>query len=415
MKVFIGVPTPEYQHMIFTSSLVGLITYSTQQGIDVVYKPQVGNRTDRNRNLILKDALTTDWDYMLWLDADMNYPSDIIEKYLKAIEETKADIMGCLYFKRKPPFAPIGYIGKGTQKGKYQGINPHDIGNSVQEVYALGYGGMMVSRRVYEALGDDKWTKYGENFHKPDFIDHGYQTHDILFCETARDHGFKTYMHGGVRPTHLSTIEVGYEDWIKEMGKPEPVKSVTVIMPSIHPELANKTAKILSSRAGYPHKMLVMEDTDKIGYVGLCNIAIKDYPSDYYVYLTDDIFPSRNWLASAMQLIEEKKCGLLGFNDGKWEGAIATCGLIEHNWMLKNYKGNMFFPEYFGHYNDTELTVFAMNDKTYCYNPNISLIEVDYEKDQKKVHPKDKELFYQRKKTMFDGRISDEKLVNLFS
>lgn len=414
MKVFIGVPTPEYHHMIFSSSLVGLITHTTNLGIDVVYKPQQGVRTDRNRNIILKEALTTDWDYMLWLDADMNYPHDMIVKYLEAIDNTKADIMGCLYFKRKSPFDPVGYSQKGVQKGKYQVVDPHELGTEVKEVHALGYGGMMVSRAVYETLGEDKWTRYGTNFHKPDFTDTEYQTHDITFCEKAKDHGFKIYMHGGVRPTHLATIEIGYTDWEREQ-KVNTHKTVTVIMPTIHTELAKKAAKILTSRAGYPHKMLVMKDTDKLGYVSLCNIAIKDYPANYYVYLTDDVFPSRSWLQDAIYTIEEKQCGLLGFNDGKWQGAIATCGLVKHEWMIKNYDGNLFCPDYFGHYNDTELTILAMNDKLYCYNPNISLIEVDYEKDIKKVHPQDRDLFTSRKETKFNGRVTDDKLVNLFS
>lgn len=401
--------------MIFSSSLVALITHSTSHGIDVIYKPQQGVRTDRNRNLILKEALTVPWDYMLWLDADMNYPPDMLVKYRDGVKAQNIDILGCMYFKRRYPYDPVGYKSQAQEKGKYIRINPLEITDVVHEVHALGYGGMMVSRKVYDTLGEDKWTRYGYNFHKPEFVDHEYQTHDIIFCEKARDHGFKIYLHGGVRPTHLATVEVGYDDWLRNLQAPKPTKSVTVIIPTIHTELAKKTAKILTSRAGYPHKMLVMEDTDKIGYVGLCNIAIKDYPADYYVYLTDDIFPSRFWLKDAMNLIEEKQCGLLGFNDGKWQGAIATCGLVKHEWMVKNYEGNMFFPEYFGHYNDTELTLFAMNDKTYCYNPNISLIEVDYDKDTKKVHLQDKELFAKRKTTKFEGRVTDDKLLTLFS
>jgi hypothetical protein len=157
-----------------------------------------------------------------------------------------------------------------------------------------------------------------------------------------------------------------------------------------------------------------VQDTHlKEGFVGICNAVVRNHPADYYVYLTDDIFPSRNWLLDSIEAIGDNK--LLGYNDTKWKGAIATCGMVEANWMRSNYNGNMFYPKYFGHYNDTELTILAMNDKVYAYDPNISLAEVDYEKETKKVHKKDRELFSERKATMFDGRVTDKLLVENFA
>jgi hypothetical protein len=54
------------------------------------------------------------------------------------------------------------------------------------------------------------------------------------------------------------------------------------------------------------------------------------------------------------------------------------------------------------------LTILALSDKNYVYDPNISLIEVDYEKEQKKVHKADRALFAERKQTLFDGRATKE-------
>ena len=185
-------------------------------------------------------------------------------------------------------------------------------------------------------------------------------------------------------------------------------------MPTIHPEIAEKTTKILKTRANYTHEIVVVEDVDKTGFVAVCNQVIKDIPADYYVYLTDDIFPSRNWLKDAMENLQSKGAKLFGFNDGKWKGSIATCGLVEAEWMKKNYDGNMFFSGYFGHYNDTELTMLAMNENVYSYDPNVSLIEVDYEKEGKKVHQKDRELFTARKNTGMDGKIKNIELLEMF-
>jgi len=190
---------------------------------------------------------------------------------------------------------------------------------------------------------------------------------------------------------------------------------VVVIMPTIHPEIAKKTAKILKTRAGYSHQIVVVEDVNKTGFVAVCNQVVKDIPADFYVYLTDDIFPSRNWLKEAMEKLEEKQANLFGFNDGKYKGYLATCGLVRAEWMKKNYGGDMFFPGYFGHFNDTELTMVAMNENCYALDPNVSLIEVDYDKETKKLNKDDKELYNKRRTLKMDGLVTNEEVLKMFN
>ena len=417
MVIYIGVPTSAFTHYLFASSLLGLVTYtkSIYPDCEIIYDPQEGVRTDRNRNIILERAYQHNFDYMLWLDSDMNFPSNMIVKYLEARKAVKWDIIGCLYFKGVAPYDPVGFLEKGT-KGRYRPLEPGSITDMhVIEVEALGYGGMMVSRTVFDKMGDNKWTRYGSNFHLPERHDTEYQTHDIWWCEQAKQAGFKIHLHGGIHPTHIKMKEVGVEDWKREHEKESQNPSVHVIMPTIHQEQALKTLEILKTRAGCEFTNTVYPDDNRQGFVSLCNQEVKATKADYYVYLTDDIFPSRNWLKDALALMKEKKAGLVGFNDGKWQGLLATCGLVDATWMKKNYNGNLFFPGYFGHYNDTELTMIAMQDNKYAYDPNICLTEIDYEKETKKVHVPDRELYAMRKESNFDGLVTDDKLKQLFS
>lgn len=415
MKITIGIPSPEQISPKFAlESLPALISHAKQNipNVDISILYQTGVRTDKNRNIIISKVLEAgDIDYILWLDADMYYPVDIISKYLAH----EFDIIGCLYFKRSAPFNPVGYI-KGTNPLKpFKQVDPLSLPkDTVVQVDGLGFGGVMVKTSVYKAMGDDKWMNYGVNYHLP-YETEGQLTHDLEWCRNAQKYGFNIYMHTGVKPTHLAEYQISQADWQREHKEESKTPSVNIILPTIHPEIAIKTAKILSSRANFPHKMFVVEDKDRSGFVATCNMVVRENPADYYVFLTDDIFPSRNWLKEAMRVAIEKKAGLVGFNDGKWNGVLATCGLVEHNWMIKNYNGNMFYPEYFGHFNDTEITMLAINDKTYAYNPNISLIEVDYEKETKGVHVKDREIFNRRKLTKFDGRITDERILNNYA
>lgn len=266
-------------------------------------------------------------------------------------------------------------------------------------------------------MGEDKWTHYSPNFHLPYETDEPKITHDLVFCMDAQKHGAQILLHTGVRPGHLTETVITETEWLAAKVEPK-APNITVIMPTIHTDMARKTKDILSARAGMEAFYAVMEDPSRWGYVHACNNYIKlceDSPADYYCYVTDDIFPSRNWLKDAYELLIKKDGKMVGFNDGKWKGSLATCGLVEAEWMRNNYEGNLFYPEYFGHYNDTELTLLAMQDNVYCYDANISLTEIDYEKDQKKAHEGDRKLYNERKAQGFNGRVTDQKLLDMFS
>ena len=422
MNIAIAAPLPNTIPQDFPRTLTGIISYTKTHLKDLDqlhYFDKSGVRTDRNRNIILEQALARDVDYILWLDVDMIYPYDIICKYL----ENDFDVMGCLYFKRAEPFSPIGYI-KGDNPAKpYKPLDPRLIPeNTVIEVDALGFGGMMVNMNVYRTMGEDKWMKYSDNFHLPYETDEPKFTHDILFCKTAQEHGAKIMLHTGVKPAHMGEIAIVEKHWLQERGQEDlatsvpPSPRIAVIMPTVNPKLAKKTANILHTRSGMPCSIRAINDHDRRGYVWSCNEFVKNNPDyDYYVTATDDIFPSRNWLKDAYDFMQEKGAKMVGFNDGKWEGRLACCALIEREWMKNNYGGDIYFPGYFGHYNDTELTLIAMQEGVYAFDPNIIFMEIDYEKESKGVNKEDKALFNRRLEHGFEGQVTRPDLLQMFS
>jgi len=412
MKIAIAVPLPVTIPQDFMRNLVGIITQTQRDFPDdeIHYFDKAGVRTDRNRNIILEILLEKNFDYVLWLDADMLYPHDIIKTYL----QKDFDVMGCLYHKRGDGFAPVAYVKGLNPKKPYRPIDPRLVPkDTVIEVDGLGFGGMMVNMKVYRAMGSDKWMKYSDNFHLPYETDEPKLTHDLMFCQKVQEYGFKIMLHTGVRPGHLSEMPITQEDWERVRVEVEQPR-IAVIMPTVNREMAKKTKKILESRAGMDCEIALVYDSEKKGYVWNCNKYVQVYLYDYYVYLTDDIFPSRNWLLDAYNLLIKKDAKMVGFNDGKWKGQLASCALVEAMWMRRNYEGNLFYPQYFGHYNDTELTLIAMQDKVYAYDPNISLIEIDHDKDTKSVNTKDRKLFNKRKETNFNGLVADTNLLNMF-
>lgn len=191
--------------------------------------------------------------------------------------------------------------------------------------------------------------------------------------------------------------------------------NVLILMPFINPPQAKRTAETLARRAGVDGIIVSIFDLKREGFVSLVNQAFRSTRSPFVGYLAEDAFAGRDWLKIAIHECNAQKAGLLGFNDGKWQGELAAFGLVKRTWAEKNYAGDLFYPGYQQHYADTELTLLAKSDKAYAYNPHSVVVEVDWDKDQKPTNAKDKTLFQTRVKSGFDKRVEDPKLLGMFS
>lgn len=217
INLLIAIPSPDVIVPEFAlDNLPALIAYTKKLDFvdNVFISYQKGVRTDKNRNTILKRAMEMGHvDYILWLDVDMLYPQDIVEKYF---EYGNPDIIGCLYFKRGDTFEPIVYVKHPEKEFTYMNIDPRKFGsNQVLAVDGLGFGGMMVSMDLYEKMGGDRWCVYGEQFHIPE--KGGNQlTHDINFCRIAKDkYEAVVACHMGVRPGHIGERIITMDSWLE--------------------------------------------------------------------------------------------------------------------------------------------------------------------------------------------------------
>lgn len=208
----IGIPAQDTVPTLFLLNLIQVISYTRKNvKCELSVSAKSGVRTDRNRNVILKQAIERGFDYVLWFDTDMIYPVDIIKQYLRV---KKFDVIGCLYFKRPPPHDPVVFIKNKTSKTKpYNAIDPSSLEpENVYPVDALGYGGMMVKMEVYKKLGQKRWTHYGYNYHLP-YEAEDRLTHDLVFCQDCKEAGYNILVHGSVRPGHIATKVITEDDY----------------------------------------------------------------------------------------------------------------------------------------------------------------------------------------------------------
>jgi GT2 family glycosyltransferase len=185
---------------------------------------------------------------------------------------------------------------------------------------------------------------------------------------------------------------------------------IVVIMPCIDSKTGIKTAEILYQRAGMPCTILVVLDTLRQGFIKTLNQTAVRVTAKYIVYLAQDAWPGRGWLKCAYESLERSGKGLLAFNDGKWQGKIASFGMVRLSWVKTIYNGNVFFPGYRLHGADNELTEIARFQGVYQYNPECTLMEYDPDKDSGGSNPKDKALFEARLQQDFDGMTSMKRI-----
>lgn len=192
---------------------------------------------------------------------------------------------------------------------------------------------------------------------------------------------------------------------------------IYIVMPATDMAAACRAAKLMVERAAYDNAMLLIaEDTLSEGFVVIANRCFKATTSQYFGYVAQDAFAGRKWLQKAHHTIHSHNKGLLGFNDGKWSGRLASFGLGRRQWLQANYpESNLFCPEYQCHYGDTELTALAMGNQQYSYDPNAVLIEVDWDKDRQAVNTQDKATFAQRKQNWLPSRIRHPEILEMFN
>jgi hypothetical protein len=187
-----------------------------------------------------------------------------------------------------------------------------------------------------------------------------------------------------------------------------------IVMPFVDAVEANRSAQLMARRAGADGQLLCIHDVHRIGFIAVANIAFRRSIAPQFGYVAQDAFAGRRWLALALEALAEKDGGLLGFNDGKWGGVLAAFGLASRPWALANYGGDLFWPEYKSHYADVELTLIAMQQRKFRFEPLSVLVEADWEKDIRQVDAADRLTYYRRGQSAFDGKVTNAGLRRMF-
>ncbi len=205
--------------------LIGVITYSglipamTTMSLFHLRRPcPVGllmatrYRTDHARNLVVKEVIDGDWNYLLFVDDDNPIPSDTLEKLL----EDDKDIVAVPILSRRADNKGhwlCAFYGQAFNDVRfYFPIEKFRDEGYLHRVDAVGMGCTLIKRKVLEEL----FKKYKDyifeftvmNLDKPieledRIIGARRMSEDLEFSERATDAGFEIWIDDRIRPIHL--------------------------------------------------------------------------------------------------------------------------------------------------------------------------------------------------------------------
>ena len=195
MKTLIAVPCMDQVAAGFAGSLALL----RKPGITALYM-LCGSLIYDSRNKLVKHALEKEMDYVFWLDSDMTFEPDVLERMIKHMEDGK-DIVTGLYFRRALPFTPV--IFKTFEKRPEGGFTWTDYKDYPKdepfEVAACGGGCLMVRTSVFM----DMMLNYRTWF---DPLEGAGE--DMAFCLRARELGYKIWCDPSIKLGHVGNLVV---------------------------------------------------------------------------------------------------------------------------------------------------------------------------------------------------------------
>ena len=194
-KVLVAVPTFDSIEPDTFKSIYGL---EIPLGISVKFDFVRGYDVSRARNLIAKETLQYQFDYVLMVDSDIILPSWALARLLEAGKDV---ILGW-YPRRKSTDGKTELFSLGKKDFlDDNNINISEInGTEPVEIKGGGLGCGFIKASLFPALGKNTWFKYVE------YDDGAVLSEDNYFCSTATKAGFKVWFHPQVRCGHISKV-----------------------------------------------------------------------------------------------------------------------------------------------------------------------------------------------------------------
>ena len=189
MKILIAVPCMDQCPTPFVQSLALLRRVG-----DCTLAMKPGSLIYTARNDLATRAIQMEADYVFWLDSDMVFQPDTLERMMDTMQKNDLDFLTGLYFRRVPPYSPVLFDQLDIDGVVCKFSEFQTIPDSLFEVGGCGFGCVLMKTDVFF----DVQIKHGNMF--APIANNG---EDVAFCWRARDCGHKIYCDPSVICGHV--------------------------------------------------------------------------------------------------------------------------------------------------------------------------------------------------------------------
>lgn len=189
-KVLIGVPTEEYSRRADFYDYFNLLHKPSGSVILFCHERSPA----KARNILIEQAEEHDCTHVLFIDDDMAFPADSLEKLL---EDSDKDIVSGLYFARTYPHQPLAF-DIADEDGACLHMYMEEDTPRLVPIVAAGFGFLLVNLKSLRKM-KKPYVRLGE-------LDPQEWCDDIGFFNRARKAGLKAYCNTEVRIGHIGTM-----------------------------------------------------------------------------------------------------------------------------------------------------------------------------------------------------------------
>ena len=196
-KILIAIPCMDMVAMRFAQSLTTLKKVDT-----CIVSFLAGSLIYDARNKLAGYAIDIEADYVLWLDSDMVFQPDTLERMLKVLDEhPEVDILSGLYFRRGHPFTPVAFDKlEMNEKNECEFEDMQTVPEGLSEIAGCGFGCVLMRTEcLFDIAG-----KYGGVWFTP----MGNVGEDCSFCIRAREEGYKIFIDPSIELGHMAYAPV---------------------------------------------------------------------------------------------------------------------------------------------------------------------------------------------------------------
>ena len=211
MRTLIAIPCMSMLHTEFCRCMLDL---KKDPDLRVCFK--TSSLIYDSRNLLALTAMEQGFDRVMWLDSDMTFPPDIIERLGQVMDEGNYDLVTGVYVKRKEPVIPVLYKEIEPPSNERRTIEKCVIDyldypeDSVFPIAGCGFGCVMTSvdllRRIFDRCG-------------PAFSPLPWCGEDISFCYRAKSIGAKMACDSSVNCGHIGEVLFTPHIFLKNRGE----------------------------------------------------------------------------------------------------------------------------------------------------------------------------------------------------